>query len=108
MVAALELPCAVCRTPAASPLARAGLFDARPDVDNCFNFYLDYLLECIVDPDFPETVRRDPRARQYYNYAIHKIEIDELARWRYCPANRLLTQKLECIATRCGAQCRQL
>ena len=67
-------------------------------MDNCFNFYLDYLLECIVDPDFPEILRKDPRARQHYDYAIQKIEIDELARWRYGPANRLITQKLECIA----------
>ena len=52
-------------------------------MDNCFNFYLDYLLECIADPDFPKIIRGDPRARKHYDYAIHKIEIDELARWRY-------------------------
>ncbi len=66
-----------------SPLQLAGLFDSRPDVDNCFNFYLDYLLECIADPEFPEIIKGDPRARKHYDYAIHKIEVDELARWRY-------------------------
>lgn len=74
---------AIYRRPLQSPLQLAGLFDNRPDVDNCFNFYLDYLLECIADPEFPEVIRGDPRARKHYDYAIHKIEIDELARWRY-------------------------
>ena len=74
---------AIYRRPLQSPLQLAGLLDDRPDVDNCFDFYLDYLLECIADPEFPEVIRGNPRARKHYDYAIHKVEIDELARWRY-------------------------
>lgn len=60
----------------------AGLY-GRLDVDNAFDNYLDYLLHCIVNPDFPEFIKGDRTARKRFDEAVHKIEIDELARWRY-------------------------
>ena len=72
----------MCRRPVHSPLALAGLIGVRPGLDDCFNIYVDYLLESIVEPDFLDLIKDDRKASEHFSYAIHKIEVDELARWR--------------------------
>ena len=50
-----------------------------PDLKHCFELYLDYLLNCIVDPTFCKHFGGHVES---YTYAIHKIEADSLETWR--------------------------